>query len=49
VVVVGGEAQVRHQLEATLACDHRILYAADAARFLERVKELLEEPSALAG
>jgi pyruvate dehydrogenase E2 component (dihydrolipoamide acetyltransferase) len=49
VVVVGGEAQVRHQLEATLACDHRILYAADAARFLERLKELLEEPSALAG
>jgi pyruvate dehydrogenase E2 component (dihydrolipoyllysine-residue acetyltransferase) len=47
VVVVGGEAQVRHQLEATLACDHRILYPADAARFLERVRELLEEPSAL--
>jgi pyruvate dehydrogenase E2 component (dihydrolipoamide acetyltransferase) len=49
VAVVGGEAQVRHQLEATLACDHRILYAADAARFLERIKELLEEPSVLAG
>jgi pyruvate dehydrogenase E2 component (dihydrolipoamide acetyltransferase) len=48
VAVVAGEAQVRHQLEATLSCDHRILYAADAARFLERVRELLEEPSALA-
>ena len=48
VAVVAGEAQVRHRLEATLACDHRILYAADAARFLERVKALLEDPSELA-
>jgi pyruvate dehydrogenase E2 component (dihydrolipoamide acetyltransferase) len=47
VVVVDGEAQIRHQLEATLACDHRILYAADAARFLARVRELLEAPSEL--
>jgi pyruvate dehydrogenase E2 component (dihydrolipoamide acetyltransferase) len=47
VAVVDGQAMVRHQLEATLACDHRILYAADAARFLARVRELLEEPSAL--
>jgi pyruvate dehydrogenase E2 component (dihydrolipoamide acetyltransferase) len=47
VAVVDGQAMVRHQLEATLACDHRILYAADAARFIARVRELLEEPSAL--
>ncbi len=26
----------------TLACDHRILYGADAAQFLARVRELLE-------
>jgi pyruvate dehydrogenase E2 component (dihydrolipoamide acetyltransferase) len=45
VAVVAGEAVIRRQLEATLACDHRILYAADAARFLARVRELLEEPS----
>lgn len=48
VAVVGGEAQVRHQLEATLACDHRILYPADAARFLEDLAALLEDPGALA-
>jgi pyruvate dehydrogenase E2 component (dihydrolipoamide acetyltransferase) len=30
-----------------LACDHRILYGADAARFLARVRELLEAPAAL--
>ena len=47
VVVVDGQALVRHELEATLACDHRILYAADAARFLARVRELLEDPSGL--
>jgi pyruvate dehydrogenase E2 component (dihydrolipoamide acetyltransferase) len=49
VVVVDGQALVRHVLEATLACDHRILYAADAARFLARVRELLEDPAALRG
>ena len=32
---------------STLACDHRILYGADAARFLARVRELLEQPAAL--
>ena len=49
VVAVDGEAVVRPVLEATLACDHRILYAADAARFLGRVRELLEAPDALGG
>jgi pyruvate dehydrogenase E2 component (dihydrolipoamide acetyltransferase) len=47
VAVVDGQALVRHELEATLACDHRILYGADAARFLARVRELLEDPSVL--
>ena len=34
-------------LSATLVCDHRILYGADAARFLARVRELLENPASL--
>jgi pyruvate dehydrogenase E2 component (dihydrolipoamide acetyltransferase) len=34
-------------MEVTLACDHRILYGAEAARFLARVRELLEQPLAL--
>ncbi|MGH2915870.1 MAG: dihydrolipoamide acetyltransferase family protein, partial [Solirubrobacteraceae bacterium] len=34
-------------LELTLACDHRILYGADGARFLARVRALLEKPLAL--
>jgi pyruvate dehydrogenase E2 component (dihydrolipoamide acetyltransferase) len=37
----------RESMIATLACDHRILYGADAARFLGRVRELLEHPIAL--
>lgn len=48
-VVRDGELVVRHTMTATLACDHRILYGADAARFLSRVRELLEAPVALAG
>ena len=32
----------------TLTCDHRILYGADAARFLADVKDLLEAPLRLA-
>jgi pyruvate dehydrogenase E2 component (dihydrolipoamide acetyltransferase) len=45
--VVDGEVVARHQMDVTLACDHRILYGADAARFLARVRELLEQPLAL--
>ena len=31
----------------TLVCDHRVLYGADAASFLARVRELLQAPSSL--
>ena len=47
-VVRNGEIVVRHTMAVTLVCDHRILYGADAARFLARARELLEEPAALA-
>ncbi len=43
-----GEIVARHVMTMTLACDHRILYGADAAQFLARVRELLEQPLALA-
>ena len=43
----GAELTVRHTMTLTLACDHRILYGAEAARFLARVGELLEAPAAL--
>jgi pyruvate dehydrogenase E2 component (dihydrolipoamide acetyltransferase) len=46
-VVRGGGIVPRHTMMATLACDHRMLYGADAARFLGRIRELLEQPAAL--
>jgi pyruvate dehydrogenase E2 component (dihydrolipoamide acetyltransferase) len=47
-VVRDGEVVARHLMSVTLACDHRILYGADAAEFLARVRALLEAPMALA-
>ena len=46
-VVCEGKVVARHTMTVTLACDHRILYGADAALFLARIRELLEAPSAL--
>jgi pyruvate dehydrogenase E2 component (dihydrolipoamide acetyltransferase) len=45
--VDGGELVVRPLMSATLVCDHRILYGADGARLLARVRELLEDPGSL--
>jgi pyruvate dehydrogenase E2 component (dihydrolipoamide acetyltransferase) len=42
------EMIVRRVVTLTLSCDHRVLYGADAAQFLARIGELLEEPAALA-
>jgi len=41
------ELVVRPVMSATLVCDHRILYGAEAAVFLARVRELLEDPEPL--
>jgi pyruvate dehydrogenase E2 component (dihydrolipoamide acetyltransferase) len=46
-VVREGGISIRHTMAVTLACDHRILYGADAARFLAHIRELLERPAAL--
>jgi pyruvate dehydrogenase E2 component (dihydrolipoamide acetyltransferase) len=46
-IVRDGQVVARHTMSVTLACDHRILYGADAALFLARIRELLEEPTAL--
>jgi pyruvate dehydrogenase E2 component (dihydrolipoamide acetyltransferase) len=47
-VVRDGEVVVRNIMRLTLACDHRILYGADAAEFLVRIRERLESPLQLA-
>ena len=41
-VVRGGDVVPGHLVSLRLACDHRILYGGPAARFLARIKELLE-------
>jgi pyruvate dehydrogenase E2 component (dihydrolipoyllysine-residue acetyltransferase) len=47
VVLENGEVVARPTLVLTLACDHRVLYGADAARFLDRIRGLLEAPASL--
>ncbi len=47
-VVRDGEVATARLMGVTLACDHRILYGADGAEFLGRVRALLEEPLGLA-
>jgi len=48
VVDGSGGVVVRQLMGVTLACDHRILYGADGAQFLARIRALLEEPLSLA-
>jgi pyruvate dehydrogenase E2 component (dihydrolipoamide acetyltransferase) len=48
VVTDSGEIEARQLMGVTLACDHRILYGADGAQFLARVRQLLESPLGLA-
>jgi pyruvate dehydrogenase E2 component (dihydrolipoamide acetyltransferase) len=43
-----GRVTARDLMTLTLVCDHRILYGADGAAFLARVRELLEQPLSLA-
>jgi pyruvate dehydrogenase E2 component (dihydrolipoamide acetyltransferase) len=47
-VVRDGEIVARNVMTLTLVCDHRILYGADAAEFLARIRALLEQPISLA-
>jgi len=48
VVTDDGAIEARQLMGVTLACDHRILYGADGAEFLARVRALLESPLGLA-
>jgi pyruvate dehydrogenase E2 component (dihydrolipoamide acetyltransferase) len=47
-VVRDGELVIRTIMDLTLACDHRILYGAEAAEFLAKIRERLEQPLMLA-
>jgi pyruvate dehydrogenase E2 component (dihydrolipoamide acetyltransferase) len=43
----GGEVVARYLVDVSLSCDHRVVYGAEAARFLQTLKGLLERPVAL--
>ena len=47
-VVSEDEVKVADVMSATLTCDHRILYGAYAAKFLARIRQLLEDPAGMA-
>ena len=47
-VVRDGRVDAAFLMEISLACDHRILYGAEAAEFLAEIKANLEEPGLLA-
>jgi pyruvate dehydrogenase E2 component (dihydrolipoyllysine-residue acetyltransferase) len=46
-VVRDGQVVPRPVIDASLSCDHRVVYGAEAARFLGEVRRLLEHPSLL--
>src|SRR5262249_38673516 len=46
-IVDGDEIVARTLMEVALSCDHRIVYGAEAARFLRRLRHLLEHPTLL--
>ena len=46
-VVASTGRPLRPMMSMTLACDHRILYGADAAEFLSELRRILQEPLAI--
>jgi pyruvate dehydrogenase E2 component (dihydrolipoamide acetyltransferase) len=47
VVDAEGALVARKTMDVALACDHRVVYGAEAARFLQRLRHLLEHPLTL--
>jgi pyruvate dehydrogenase E2 component (dihydrolipoamide acetyltransferase) len=48
-VPVDGQPVIRDLMSVTLSADHRILYGATVARFLQEVKRLLQNPYSILG
>ena len=44
VVVVDGQMVIRPRMRVTLSCDHRVVDGATGAKFLETLRQNLEEP-----
>ncbi len=48
-VPVDGQPVIRDMMQMTLSADHRVLYGATVARYLQEVKRLLQNPFSLLG
>jgi pyruvate dehydrogenase E2 component (dihydrolipoamide acetyltransferase) len=46
-VVQDGEVVIKPLMKVTMSCDHRVIDGATGARFLETLKEMLEEPASI--
>lgn len=46
-VVVDGQVVVRPRMRITMSCDHRVIDGAQGSRFLQTLKSMLEEPTAI--
>jgi pyruvate dehydrogenase E2 component (dihydrolipoamide acetyltransferase) len=46
-VVEGKKLNIDRRMKVTLSCDHRILDGAQGAKFLQTLKQILENPSEL--
>ncbi|MGA7675902.1 MAG: pyruvate dehydrogenase complex dihydrolipoamide acetyltransferase [Rhizomicrobium sp.] len=46
-VVIGGKLEVATVMTVTMSCDHRVIDGATGARFLQAVKQYVEEPAAM--
>ena len=46
-VAQDGTIVARNEMDVALSCDHRVVYGAEAARFLQTFKTMLERPVAL--
>lgn len=46
-VVVDGQVVVRPRMRITMSCDHRVIDGAQGSQFLQTLKSMLEEPTAI--
>ena len=46
-VVVAGQVVVRPRMRITMSCDHRVIDGAQGSRFLQTLRAMLEEPTAI--
>ncbi len=47
LVMIDGEVKESHFMKVTLSCDHRVVDGASGAKFLNTLKDILEEPMRL--